>query len=147
MTSRNQHLCPEMHAMAKIARQLAIQMIWISPFLSFLLNTPCHSPNVCHFRQCVHFWTYLDTRVLSRSKRENPGKEVVRTTYGDGYHIFPPKWRWFTPAHYLVLRKSPACSRPLLRGLFLGARHKGLEGLEASNDLIRYLNGLSVAKL
>ena len=77
-----------------------------------------HSPNFCHFRQCVHFWTYLDTRFLSRSKRENPENEVVTTTYGDGYHIFPPKWRWFTRAHYIVLRKSRACSRPLLRGLY-----------------------------
>ena len=40
MTSRNQHLCPEMHAMAKIARQLAIQIAWISPFPSFLPNKP-----------------------------------------------------------------------------------------------------------
>ena len=33
MTSRNQHL------MAKIARQLAIQITWISPFPSLLPNT------------------------------------------------------------------------------------------------------------
>ena len=33
----------------------------------------------------------------------------------DGYHIFPPKWRWFAHAHYLVLGKFRSRSRPCLR--------------------------------
>ena len=37
----------------------------------------------------------------------------------DGYHIFPPKWRWFTRAHYLVLRKSRTRSRTHLK-LYIG---------------------------
>ena len=28
------------------------------------------------------------------------------------YHVFPPKWRWFTCTHYLVLKKSRSSSRP-----------------------------------
>ena len=30
----------------------------------------------------------------------------------DDYDVFPPKWRWFTREHYLVLRKSRTRSRP-----------------------------------
>ena len=33
----------------------------------------------------------------------------------DGYHVFPPKWRWFTRQPYLVLRKSRTRSRTRLR--------------------------------
>ena len=35
----------------------------------------------------------------------------------DGYHVFPPKWRWFTREQYLVLRKSRTRSRPCLKGV------------------------------
>ena len=35
--------------------------------------------------------------------------------YNDGYLVFPPKWRWFTRAHYWVLRKSRHCNRPCFR--------------------------------
>ena len=33
-----------------------------------------------------------------------------------GYHIFPPKWRWLTLVHRLVLRKPCPRSRTRLRG-------------------------------
>ena len=34
--------------------------------------------------------------------------------------IFPPKWRWFTCAHYFVLQKSLSRSCPRLRVVVVG---------------------------
>ena len=39
----------------------------------------------------------------------------TRSRPDDGYHVFPPKRRWFVRAHYLILRTSRSRRPPRLR--------------------------------
>ena len=60
------HLCPEMHTMAKMAknRQRTGDSHWtpkVAPSNLITKEGPSNrEANVCHFRHCVHFWTYLE---------------------------------------------------------------------------------------
>ena len=72
----------------------------------FLLNEVKLSP----YRKTVKFLTFDNLFSQLRHSR----LACSRMTR-DEYHVFPPKWRWFSHAHLLVLGKSRFRGRPRLR--------------------------------
>ena len=104
--------------------------IWFKVFSRILKIQTSRKASFCHFSLENKVSTVILSELCYSAFSRSPNDETsniwccflhhdicakTRSRMTVGYHIFPPKWRWFTRVRYLVLRKSRTRSRTRLR--------------------------------